>query len=137
MHSSILAAAMVAGLANGSIARADAIASTSASASAASSTTRPRSEAAAALATEAFGSLAAQDLDPVGEGIMIGDHARLETSRGPVHVWTPRGYAPETAITIVYVHGYQIDVDEAWWGHGLPEQFGFASINAMFIACEA
>jgi hypothetical protein len=77
------------------------------------------------------------DLDPVGEGIMIGDHARLETPRGPVHVWTPRGYAPETAMTIVYVHGYQIDVDEAWWAHGLPEQFGHASINAMFIACEA
>ncbi|HWO25281.1 MAG TPA: hypothetical protein VNO30_41360 [Kofleriaceae bacterium] len=80
---------------------------------------------------------AAQDLDTVGEGIMIGDHARLETRRGPVHVWTPRGYDPRTAITVVYVHGYSIDVDEAWWGHGLPEQFGHASINALFIACEA
>jgi hypothetical protein len=40
-------------------------------------------------------------------------------------------------MTVVYVHGYQIDVDEAWWAHGLPEQFGHASINAMFIACEA
>jgi hypothetical protein len=78
-----------------------------------------------------------QDLDTVGEGIMIGDHARLETRRGPVHVWTPRGYDPRTAITVVYVHGYSIDVDEAWWGHGLPEQFGHAAINAMFIACEA
>ncbi|HWU88412.1 MAG TPA: hypothetical protein VN253_14095, partial [Kofleriaceae bacterium] len=77
------------------------------------------------------------DLDPVGEGIMIGDHARIESPHGPIHVWTPLGYAPETAITVVYVHGYGIDVDEAWWGHGLPEQFGHAAINAMFIACEA
>src|SRR5262245_12485811 len=77
------------------------------------------------------------ELDPVGEGIMIGDHDRLETPQGPVHVWTPRGYDPETAITVLYVHGYQIDVDEAWWAHGLPEQFGHASINAMFIAPEA
>jgi hypothetical protein len=79
----------------------------------------------------------ASDLDPVGEGITIGDHDRLETARGPVHVWTPQGYDPATAMTIVYVHGYSIDVDEAWWAHGLPEQFGHASINAMFIACEA
>ena len=80
---------------------------------------------------------AASDLDPVGEGITIGDHERLETARGPVHVWTPQGYDPATAMTVVYVHGYSIDVDEAWWAHGLPEQFGHASINAMFIACAA
>lgn len=77
------------------------------------------------------------DLDPVGEGITIGEHTRLETAQGPVHVWTPQGYDPRTAMTVVYVHGYSIDVDEAWWAHGLPEQFGHASINAMFIACEA
>lgn len=77
------------------------------------------------------------DLDPVGEGITIGEHTRLETAQGPVHVWTPQGYDPDTAMTVVYVHGYSIDVDEAWWAHGLPEQFGHASINAMFIACEA
>jgi hypothetical protein len=80
---------------------------------------------------------ARDDLDTVGEGIMIGEHARLESARGPIHIWTPRGYDPATAITVVYVHGYGIDVDEAWWGHGLPEQFGHAAINAMFIACEA
>ncbi len=116
MRSSILAISTVAGLTAASIARAD---------------------TSAALADEAFASVGAQDLDPVGEGVMIGAHARLETPRGPVHVWTPRGYDPETAMTIVYVHGYQIDVDEAWWGHGLPEQFGHASVNALFIACEA
>jgi hypothetical protein len=76
-------------------------------------------------------------IDHVGEGVLLGSHTRLETTEGPVHVWAPRGYDPATAITVVYVHGYWVDVDEAWWGHGLPEQFGLAQINALFIACEA
>lgn len=66
-----------------------------------------------------------------------GEHVRFETPNGPVHVWTPAGYVPETAITIVYVHGYAIDVDDAWLAHGLPEQFGASRVNAMFIASEA
>src|SRR5690349_5160861 len=109
MRSSILAVSMVAGLTAGGSARAD----TSAAASGASDSRRAPVE----LADDAFATVGALDLDPVGEGVVIGDHARLETPRGPVHVWTPRGYDPETAITVIYVHGYQIDVDEAWWGH--------------------
>jgi hypothetical protein len=127
MRSSTLAASMVVGLLAASPARADT----------SSSSDPDRPAAAASLGDDAFTSIGEHDLDPVGEGILVGDHARLETRRGPVHVWTPRGYDPDTAITVVYVHGYQIDVDEAWWGHGLPEQFGHATINAMFIACEA
>jgi hypothetical protein len=127
MRCSFLAVSMAAGLAAASSAGADTSAAVS---------TSPRG-APIELVDDTFAAVGAQDLDPVGEGVVIGDHARLETPRGPVHVWTPRGYAPETAITVVYVHGYQIDVDEAWWAHGLPEQFGLASINAMFIACEA
>jgi hypothetical protein len=125
MRCCIPAVSVVAGLAAASIVQAD------------TSATATARGAPAGLVDETFTAGAAQDLDPVGEGIMIGDHARLETPRGPVHVWTPQGYSAETAITVVYVHGYSIDVDEAWWGHGLPEQFGHASINAMFIACEA
>jgi hypothetical protein len=130
MRSSILAVSVMAGLTTAAIAHAD----TSATASVSSTSRRG---APVELAGDAFAPVGAQDLDPVGEGIVIGDHERLETPRGPVHVWTPRGYTPETAMTVVYVHGYQIGVDEAWWAHGLPEQFGLASINAMFIACEA
>ena len=125
MRSCILVVSMVAGLTTGSIARAET-----------SAATNPRG-AAPTLADEDLSAVGAQDLDTVGEGIVIGDHERLETPRGPVHVWKPHGYSAETAITVVYVHGYQIGVDEAWWAHGLPEQFGHASINAMFIACEA
>lgn len=76
------------------------------------------------------------DLAPE-EWIPPGHHVRIGTTAGPIHVWTPEGYDPSTAITVVYVHGYYVDVDEAWLGHGLPEQFGAAGINAMFIACSA
>jgi hypothetical protein len=62
---------------------------------------------------------------------------RLTTRRGPVHVWVPNGYDPTTAATVVYVHGYFIDVDGAWTRHRLPEQFAASQINALFIACGA
>src|SRR4051812_46369121 len=36
-----------------------------------------------------------------------GKHIRFGTlDRGPVHVWIPPGYKPNTANTIVYLHGY-------------------------------
>jgi hypothetical protein len=72
------------------------------------------------------------------EGAIIpGNHQRLDTPHGVVHVWAPEGYRAETASLIVYVHGYFVDVDDAWWAHGLPEQFGASSINALFVAVEA
>jgi hypothetical protein len=63
-----------------------------------------------------------------------GMHWRLETERGPVHVWIPAGYEPATAATVVFVHGYKTDIDSAWSEYRLPEQFALAGINAMFIA---
>ncbi len=66
-----------------------------------------------------------------------GQHWWLGTPRGPVHVWVPHTYRADTAVTVLYVHGYFTDVDGAWFGHRLPEQFALAGINAMFIACEA
>jgi hypothetical protein len=110
-----------------------------------SSTERGRRATSEAVTAEALEEMDAggdivpigDDLDTVGEGIMSGEHARIDSPRGPIHVWKPRGYVAETALTVVYVHGYGISADEAWWGYGLPEQFGHAAINAMFIACEA
>ncbi len=69
--------------------------------------------------------------------VQDGRHWRIETPRGPIHVWIPHGYAAETATTVVYVHGYRTDVDAAWFGHRLPEQFVLSGINAMFVACPA
>lgn len=66
-----------------------------------------------------------------------GKYWRLTTSRGPVHVWTPRRYRPRRATTIVYVHGYYVNVDQAWAKYHLPIQFAASGIDAMFIAPEA
>jgi len=86
--------------------------------------------------------LAPPDLEPPAiddapETIVPGEHVRLDTASGPVHVWWPEGYDAATAVTIVYVHGYWVDVDDAWLQHGLPEQFGAAAVNALFIAPES
>jgi hypothetical protein len=66
-----------------------------------------------------------------------GQHWRLMTKHGPVHVWTPKGYERRRAETIVYVHGYYVHVDEAWKVYALEKQFAASAINAIFIACEA
>jgi hypothetical protein len=89
------------------------------------------------VATEAE---TAQDkIVPLSIPKLVGDgkHWRMQTVRGAVHVWVPHTYEPQTAITVVYVHGYWTDVDGAWRRHRLPQQFALSGINAMFIACEA
>lgn len=63
-----------------------------------------------------------------------GTHVRLGTEqRGPVHVWWPRYYKPQTADLVVYVHGYYTDVDGAFWEHHLAEQFRDSGRNALFV----
>lgn len=74
---------------------------------------------------------------PVAAAVAAGRHERLTTDHGPVHVWIPAEYHADGAATIVYVHGYYTDVDGAWAGHQLPEQFALSGLNAVFIACEA
>jgi hypothetical protein len=71
------------------------------------------------------------------EHVQAGRHWRLDTARGAIHVWTPAGYDAATAATVVFVHGYWVDVDEAWTSYRLAEQFALSGINAMFIAPEA
>jgi hypothetical protein len=66
-----------------------------------------------------------------------GQHWRVATDRGPIHVWTPEGYDRATAMTVVFVHGYNTDVDTAWTEYRLQEQFEHSGLNAMFIACTA
>lgn len=63
-----------------------------------------------------------------------GRHWRFDTDHGPVHVWVPENYDPATAATIVFVHGYHVDVDQAWVDYRLPQQFALSGDNAMFIA---
>ena len=66
-----------------------------------------------------------------------GTHWRIETARGPVHVWVPAGYDRATAGTIVYVHGYWTDADRAWKRHRLARQFRDSRQNALVIVPEA
>jgi hypothetical protein len=66
-----------------------------------------------------------------------GTHWRLSTQRGPVHVWIPANYDRATAQTVVFVHGYNTDVDTAWSEYHLEDQFAHSELNAMFIACSA
>jgi hypothetical protein len=59
-------------------------------------------------------------------------HTRLVTENGPVHVAIP----PHPArVTVVYVHGYWTQLDEAWVQHRLEEQLSGA--GAAVIAPEA
>jgi hypothetical protein len=71
------------------------------------------------------------------EIVRAGQSWRFETARGPIHVWIPASYDPATAATVVFVHGYHVDVDTAWRDYRLPQQFALSGINAMFIAPEA
>jgi hypothetical protein len=71
------------------------------------------------------------------ELVAEGHHWRLATAHGAVHVWIPKGYRVRTAETIIYVHGFYVNVDQAWEDQHLPRQFAAATINAAFIACEA
>jgi hypothetical protein len=66
-----------------------------------------------------------------------GAHWRLQTEKGPIHVWQPRGYDPTTAGTVIYVHGYYTNVDGAWVQQALGEQFATSKANALFIVPEA
>lgn len=66
-----------------------------------------------------------------------GTHWRLGTSRGVVHVWRPQGYRASTAGTVLYIHGYYTNVDQAVEDHKLLAQFQASGRNALFIAPEA
>jgi len=66
-----------------------------------------------------------------------GEHFRLETPFGPIHLWRPEDYDPRTAGTVIYVHGYFTGADEAWEADRLAAQFEASHQNALFIVPEA
>jgi hypothetical protein len=71
------------------------------------------------------------------DAIAGGEHWRIQTDAGAIHVWRPAGYNAESAGVAVYVHGYYTDVDKAWSEHSLAEQFRASGRNALFVAPEA
>jgi hypothetical protein len=66
-----------------------------------------------------------------------GEHIRLETEYGPVHVWRPLDYDGRTAGIVVYIHGYFTTLDQTWTEDHLDEQFQASGRNAIFIAPQA
>jgi hypothetical protein len=62
-----------------------------------------------------------------------GEHLRLETARGPVHIWRPADYDARTAGTVVYIHGYFTSSDQTWSEDHLAAQFQASGRNALFI----
>lgn len=65
-------------------------------------------------------------------------------SKGHIWTWRPDNYNLSSAVTVVYMHGHDIDVtprgghyiDKAWKHHRLAEQFKKSGLNALFIAPE-
>ena len=64
---------------------------------------------------------------------------------GHVHLWKPGSYDRARAVTIVYVHGYNLGddgcsnahyIDCAWKKHHLATQFAKSGLNALFVAVE-
>ena len=74
---------------------------------------------------------------PLAAAVSAGRHVRVDGPRGPIHVWIPASYRPDTGATILYVHGYWDSADTAWTAHQLPAQFALSALNAMFVVPEA
>ncbi|MDP1823657.1 MAG: hypothetical protein Q8L48_10455 [Archangium sp.] len=72
---------------------------------------------------------------PPGQLLEGGEHSRLVTKRGAVHLWCRTGSEPKDVV--VYVHGYRDDVDSAFTGHRLAAQFAASDVEALFIAVAA
>lgn len=67
-----------------------------------------------------------------------GQYVRFGTrDNGPVHVWRPRSYRSDTAVTVIYLHGFFTSVDQAMREHQLTAQFRDSGRNALFIVPEA
>ena len=67
-----------------------------------------------------------------------GKHVRFGTKEnGPVHVWRPRTYRSDTAVTVIYLHGFFTSVDQAVREHQLMTQFRDSGRNGLFIIPEA
>jgi hypothetical protein len=77
-------------------------------------------------------------LEKTEDTVAGGTHWRIKSEgSGAIHVWIPANYDRETAGTVVYVHGYHVDVDEAWKDYELAKQFRASKQNAIFIVPEA
>jgi hypothetical protein len=73
----------------------------------------------------------------VATHVVGGDHWRIETKNGPVHIYRPDRFDPSVGGTVVYVHGFHDTADTSWRDHKLAEQFAESNKQALFIVPEA
>jgi hypothetical protein len=99
--------------------------------------TTPPDEVVKTVPRETLKKLAAKEKDLVMDEVAGGDHWRFSTPHGYVHVWRPPGFEAATAGIVVYVHGYNVSVDEAWRDYHLARQFRMSKQNAIFIVPDA
>jgi hypothetical protein len=62
-----------------------------------------------------------------------GEHWRLDSGNGVVHVWRPPGYDARSAGTVVYLHGHRSSADESFNQFAMATQFRNSGLNALFI----
>lgn len=74
---------------------------------------------------------------PIAAAVGAGRHVRIDSPRGPIHVFVPKGYRADTGATVIYIHGYFDNADTAWSAHQLPEQFAMSAVNAILVVPEA
>ncbi len=72
---------------------------------------------------------------PQGEPLEGGQHTRLSTERGAIHLWCDA--ETELRAVVIYVHGYGDDVDSAFTNHQLAAQFAKSNVEALFISVAA
>jgi hypothetical protein len=90
-----------------------------------------------ALAKKRHEDTAADRLEKSEDKVEGGQHWRIKTAEGSVHVWVPPGYDRASAGTVVYVHGYYTDADGAWADYKLARQFKASHQNALFVVPDA
>lgn len=91
----------------------------------------------AALADDPDAAPAPAPPSPLAVAVASGMYQRIDGPHGPIHVWIPAGYRPETGATVIYVHGYWDTADTAWTTQQLAAQFAMSAGNAMYVVPEA
>jgi hypothetical protein len=67
------------------------------------------------------------------EPLLGGQHWRIPTPRGVIHVFAPARYHPRSASLTLFAHGYGTSADRSWSQLRLAEQFHASKRNALFI----
>ena len=66
-----------------------------------------------------------------------GEHLRVETEHGPLHLWWPENLDPSTAGMVIYIHGYHTTVDITWTADNIVTQLADSRRNALFMGIGA